>query len=392
MRSSSILLVNASAAAIVLGATPAFAQVSGPPEVVVPAAAQEDAIDEEPGTNDEAVARNADGSEARGTITVTGTRIRLPNLESLEPTTTLDRRQIQERNFTNVADALNELPGFRGSVTPAGAQGSFGQGVNFVNNYGLGSNRTLTLVNNRRFVTSNPATNFGNASAGTQVDLNVIPAIIVDRIDTIGIGGAPVYGSDAIAGTVNIILRNRYDGIELQATSGITEEGDNFRWNVSGIGGFDFGDRANLTLAFSHDEVEGLVYNSRGFLRENIGGVTNVSTAQAAASRFPGVGSAQDLRLNTNIGFNNSTSDLAPGTVQARNVGIPFLTQGGLITNTNLTNAACSNVNDPSSCLGIATNRALRFDVNGNLVAFNQGILFGGNTSASGQTDDTFMF
>jgi outer membrane receptor protein involved in Fe transport len=398
MRSSSVLLFNASALAIgIVGITPAQAQVQGPPEVVVPAQTEEDARDCDPAaegaeacTNPDNTARNADGSEARGgTITVTGSRIRLPNLESFEPTTTVDRRQIQERNFTNVADAINELPGPRGSVTPAGAQGSFGQGVNFVNQYGLGSNRTLTLVNGRRFVTSNVASNFGNASAGTQTDLNVIPAIILDRIDLVGVGGAPVYGSDAIAGVLNVILRTRFDGIEAYALSGITEEGDNFRWNASVLAGWDFGERANLTIAISHDEVRGLTYNDRGFLRQNIGGVTNPSTAQAAASRFPGIGPSNDFRLNPNIGFNNSTSDLAPGTVQARLVGIPFLTAGGLIT---ATNQACTNPNNPSSCVGVPTNNALRFGTDGNLVPFNQGILFGANIQASNQSDDTFLF
>ena len=143
----------------------------------------------------------------------TGSRINLPNLESIEPITTLDSRQLRERNFTNVADALNELPNFRGSVTPQGGQG-FGQGVNFVNSYGLGSNRTLTLINGRRFVSSNVATIFANAGAGTQVDLNVLPSILTDRIDTLSVGGAPVYGSDAISGVVNTFLRTRFDGAE----------------------------------------------------------------------------------------------------------------------------------------------------------------------------------
>ena len=395
MRSSSMLLVNASAAAIVLGATPAFAQVSGPPEVVVPAAADEDQIDEEPGSTDEPTARNADGSEARGTITVTGTRIRLPNLESLEPTTTVDRRQIQERNFTNVADALNELPGIRGSITPAGAQGSFGQGVNFVNTYGLGSNRTLTLINGRRFVSSNPATLFNQGSQGTQVDLNVVPAILLDRIDQVSIGGAPVYGSDAISGTVNVILRTQYEGIEATALSGITEEGDNFRWNASILAGWNFGDRANLTVSFSHDEVDGVLANNRAFLRENVGGATNPTAATAALLRPGGQTILNDGRVNTNIGFNNSQTDLNPGTVLVRNVRIPFLTRGGLITNTNLSNATCSNPLDPSSCFngatgnGNPTTRALQFDPNGNLIPFNQGVLFGGTSNGGG---DGFAF
>ena len=349
----------------------------------------------------EPAVRDADGSEPEGqAITVTGTRIRLPNLESFEPTVTLDNRQIQERNFTNVADALNELPGFRGSVTPDAGQGQFGQGVNFVNNYGLGSNRTLTLVNGRRFVSSNVPALLNNASFGTQVDLNVVPAILLDRIDTVSVGGAPVYGSDAIAGTVNIILRSRFDGVEVTGLSGITEEGDNFRYNASALVGKNFfDDRANITLSVSHDNVRGVVANDRDFLRLGISGALNPTSAEAALLRPSGIGPTGDLRLNPNIGFNNNNNDLAPGSVLARGITIPFLTRGGLISRSSLSGAGaaqCRNPNDPSSCFnfgigaGVPTNNALQFDTSGNLVPFNQGILFN-NISVPGGQGFTFQ-
>lgn len=374
-----LLSTTALVSASLVGSASAVAQVSGPPEVVVPNDATEPT---ETPDGDDAAIRNADGSDADEgeTITVTGTRIRLPNLRSLEPTVTVDFRQIRERNFTNVADALNELPGFRGSVTPAGEQGTFGQGVNFVNTYGLGSNRTLTLINGRRFVSSNPATNFGNAASGTQVDLNVIPTILLDRIDVVSIGGAPIYGSDAIAGVVNNILRSKYDGIEATGLVGITEEGDNFRYNVSALlGGNLFGDRLNLTFAASRDIVTGLILNERDFLRRNIGNLTNPNAAQAASGRPAGFNTANDGRLNPNIGLNLSTTDLQPGTVLSRQVGIPFLTSGGLITGTNLTNTDPRN---PASILGVPNTNVLQFDNSGNLIPFNQGTLFVGNNAS----------
>lgn len=368
----------------------AMAQTTSTPPAPVTAEGQqanEKALAAEDAKNPSAVAqpvaRDVDGSDAEGTITVTGSRIRLPNLEAIEPTTTVDYRQVRERNFTNVADALNELPNIRGSVTPAGSQGSFGQGVNFVNTYGLGSNRTLTLINGRRFVSSNPATNFGNAASGTQVDLNIVPDILLDRIDLVSVGGAPVYGSDAIAGVVNVILRSKFKGLEVSGTSGITEEGDNFRYNVSALAGHDFFDgRLNLTAAVSRDHVKGLVNNDRDFLRENIGGVTNPTLAQAGASRAPGFTNV-DGRLNTNIGFNNSQTDTFPGTVLARNVGIPFLTSGGVITGSNIACNVANSAINPASCFGVASPAALAFAPDGSLIPFNQGTLFGSNTSAA---------
>ncbi len=383
-RTPAFALSTVSLTALLLGvASPAYAQVSGPPEVVVPPETGPDAQEEE---NDPAV-RDADGTEAEGqAIVVTGTRIRLRNLESLEPTVTLDARALRERNFTNVADALNELPGNRGSVTPAGGQG-FGQGTNFVNNFGIGSNRTLTLINGRRFVSSNVATIFTNAGAGTQVDLNIIPAILVDRIDTVSVGGAPVYGSDAIAGTINVILRNKYDGLEFSATSGISEEGDNRNYNLSGIAGGNFFDnRLNLTVAVSHDDLKGLVANDREFLQRNIGNVTNPTDAQAARFRNPGAGA--DGRLDSANGFNNSPTDLNSPLALARGINIPFLTRGGLITATNLGNTGVG-INPLNPAVPFGTNQpttfGLQFDPSGNLVSFNQGVVFPGTSGTGGE-------
>jgi outer membrane receptor protein involved in Fe transport len=347
----------------------------------LPAFAQETTEEAETAADDD-----DDGADAP--ILVTGSRIRLPNLESIEPTTTLDNRQLRERNFTNVADALNELPGFRGSVTPQGAQG-FGQGVNFVNSYGLGSNRTLTLINGRRFVSSNVATIFTNAGAGTQVDLNTQASILTDKIDTLSVGGAPIYGSDAISGVVNIFQRTRFDGAEVLFQTGITSRGDTANYNFSGIIGKDFLDgRLNVTLAFSRDELDGLEYNSREFLRRRIGGATNPSDAQNTALRFPGVNITNDGRLNSGIGFNNNATDGFPGTVLIRNVNIPFLTRGGLITGTNLAGAGTNPLN-PAVPFGVRTANGLQFDNSGNLVPFNQGIVFPGTSGSGG---DGFVF
>lgn len=370
MRKSSVLFANASALAVVLGCAPAYGQVQGPPEVVVPATDEDDEND---------TPRDASGEVARdNTITVTGSRIRLPNLESFEPTLTLDEQYIEDRNLQNAADALNELPSFRGSVTPQGGQGTFGQGVNFVNNFGLGSNRTLTLVNGRRFVSSNVPSLFNNAAQGTQVDLNVIPTVLIDRIDTVAVGGAPVYGSDAISGTVNVILKSRYEGIEVRALTGITEEGDNFRYAIGGVAGMNFADdRANITVSLDYTEEEGVLQNERSFYRDNISNVTNPCTVLAppqcsAANTLTGLrrpvnsNPADDLRLNPGIPFNTGPTDGVPPVILARNVTLPFLTGGGLI-------------------FGGPLSQRFQFDPNGNLVPFTIGTPFPNLRATGGQ-------
>lgn len=326
---------------------------------------------------------SADGDKDEEVITITGSRIRLPNFESVEPIVVVDEKYIDERNITNVADAINELPGVRGSVTPNGGQGSFGQGVNFVNNFGLGSNRTLTLVNGRRFVSSNVPTLFNQGSAGTQVDLNVIPTILVDRVDLVSVGGAPVYGSDAISGTVNVILKTDFDGIEVNGTTGITEEGDNFRYNVSAVGGINFlEDRGNITVSYSRDRVDGVLSNKRDFLAQNFGNATNPSSSQAAGlGRAPGITFANDGRVNPTIGFNDSPVDTFPGSVLIRDLTIPFLTAGGLITGTPGSSAAVAG----------AVTRNFYFDAAGNLTPYDRGIPFVG-INASGGSPTTFRF
>jgi hypothetical protein len=331
---------------------------------------------------------NADGTtrvEPTGNeITVTGSRIRLPNIEGTTPVTVINNQYLSNRGLTNAADALNEIPGIRGSITPAGAQGSFGQGVNFINGFGLGSNRTLTLINGRRSVSSNVTTIFNQGSAGTQVDVNVIPTLLLDHTDITYTVGATTYGSDAIASTVNFVLDTRLKGIRYNATSGITEEGDAFRYNLALAGGFDFdGGRGNITLAYTRDKQDGLLYNSRDFLRENIGSADNPSGAQAALLGRPaGTTSANDGRVNTSIGFNNSATDGIPGSILIRDRTLPLLTGGGLIT------AAFANANGTGSVASAVQN--YQFDRSGNLVPFNRGIRFVSVQQASG--GDGFRF
>src|SRR6202789_350464 len=147
-------------------------------------------------------------------VVVTGSRIARPEFDNLEPTTSVDSKTFDQRGYLDVGQALNELPAF--GVSPSSAantQAGFGVAQSFVDLYGLGSQRTLVLVNGRRFVSESSATlnnsnaNTANGGNGTQVDLNVMPTKLIDHVDVLSVGGAPIYGADAIAGVVNIILK-----------------------------------------------------------------------------------------------------------------------------------------------------------------------------------------
>lgn len=211
----------------------------------------------------------AEEEEGDEPIVVTGSRIPRANFDTAQPAVVLSGEQIEQRGYTNLADALEELPAFGvpGS-SPVGANetGQFGAGQNFVNFFGLGDQRTLTVVNGRRFVTSNTASIFGPSVGGPggQVDFNVLPTLLIDRIETVAVGGAPIYGSDAIAGTINVITKRNYTGLQLDGQASISERGDAHDYRIRGAAGTEFaGGRGNVAIAAEYNETGGLDFESR---------------------------------------------------------------------------------------------------------------------------------
>lgn len=206
-------------------------------------------------------------TETGADIVVTGSRIPRPNLETGQPTFTVDSQVIENRGYANIADALQELPqfGVPGSSRAGNAQaGAFGSGQSFINFFGLGDQRTLVIVNGRRFVSSNTSSIFGPTSAGVQVDLNIIPTLLVDRVETIAVGGAPIYGSDAIAGTVNILTKRKFQGVQLDGQYGLSERGDGREYRIRGLAGLNFaGGRGNITVAGEYNKQAGLELTDR---------------------------------------------------------------------------------------------------------------------------------
>jgi outer membrane receptor protein involved in Fe transport len=135
------------------------------------------------------------GSEvpAGDKIIVTGSRVSRVGFDTVEPASVVTRERMEEQGLTNIADAFR-VPGFSAGVNPESGQSFYGVGLNFVNRLGLGTARTLTLINGRRVVSSNTPSIFGPASPGLQVDLNIIPVQMVERVENLTIGGAPTYG------------------------------------------------------------------------------------------------------------------------------------------------------------------------------------------------------
>lgn len=222
--------------------------------------------------------RRAAGTQSTGTeqetppaasedVVVTGSRILRPGFDTLQAATSTDAEEIERRSYTNVLEALQDTPGFAPAASSqiGTSQGTLGIAQSFANFFGLGSQRTLSLVNGRRFVSSNTVSGSGGStSPGSQVDLNLIPVGLVERVETVAIGGAPVYGSDAIAGTVNVILKENYEGFQLTGQTSISGRGDAANQMVRALVGKNFaGGRGNIVLGAEYVRQEGMLLGRR---------------------------------------------------------------------------------------------------------------------------------
>ncbi|MFC3120355.1 TonB-dependent receptor domain-containing protein [Agaribacter flavus] len=188
-------------------------------------------------------------------ISITGSRLRRAEFSQASPVFSFGSEDISVRGFTNVASILNQSPLFGGSQTPVGAQDAADAGQNQVNLFDLGTVRTLTLVNGRRFVSGQSPT-----LGGSQVDLNSIPAALIERIEVVPLTGAASYGADAIAGTVNIILKDDYEGFQAWVQGGNNEEGNYKQINFGVVGGGNFAeDRGNVTFGMEYTKDDGLL-------------------------------------------------------------------------------------------------------------------------------------
>ncbi|MEO5741435.1 MAG: TonB-dependent receptor [Vicinamibacterales bacterium] len=153
------------------------------------------------------------------TITVVGSRIKRVDIETSQPVFTLEKEDIKATGLTSIGDIIQNLTTNGSTLNSTFNNG--GNGETRVSLRNLGSNRTLVLVNGHRWV---PGTGLGGA-----VDLNTIPTAAVERVEVLKDGASSIYGSDAIAGVVNIILRTDYDGAEANLEVGEFEDGDGQR-------------------------------------------------------------------------------------------------------------------------------------------------------------------
>ena len=178
------------------------------------------------------------------TVVITGSRIRRDVASTPAPVVTFGEAAFEERGLVSAGDALNEITSLRPQLNQAAGDGTnSGSGQQYPELFGLGTGRTLTLVNGRRFATT--SSGLGDA----QVDANIIPTGLISRIEVVQAGGAAVYGSDAIAGVVNYILKDDFEGLELDLQYGNNELGNYEQYTGRITAGQNFdNDRGNIAV------------------------------------------------------------------------------------------------------------------------------------------------
>lgn len=249
-----------------------------------------------------------DAEENIEEVVTTGSRISRNPLELAQPVTIITGEEYAARAYTNAAQALTDLPEVSSVNSLSGDQGGLGAGQQVASNFGLGSARTVTLVNGRRFVGSQSPT--GGAASGLAVDLNNVPSALIERVEILPVGGAAVYGADAIAGVVNFILKDDFEGAELTINqydyAGMdTDTGFNLT-----IGGNFADGRGNIVLNAQvedrgqvfYDQANDRIRNcTNGFLYEN--------PQDADQDLYGNVGYLYDQELSSGYDYNGLSDD-----------------------------------------------------------------------------------
>ena len=259
-----------------------------------------------PAMAQDAPASQTDASQVADVV-VTGSRIARKDFEAVSPITTVTAETIELTSTLSVENLLNDLPSVvAGNMATSNNSG--GESFATVDLRGLGPNRTLVLINGERLPAS---------STTGVVDLNTIPTSLISRVEVVTGGASAVYGSDAIAGVVNFVLKDNFEGAELTATYGASFDGLQPEVSLAGLFGGNFADgRGNLTAYASYYSREKVSQGELDFSR------TSAGIAYDASGRPYVVDSAQEW-LDVTAGgggnyFSGGSGTSAWGTIYNR--------------------------------------------------------------------------
>jgi outer membrane receptor protein involved in Fe transport len=190
-------------------------------------------------------------------IVVTGSRVRRKDLTTPAPITVINKEQVEASGKVSIGDFLQTLPEQGNAINTSVNNGSIGDGSTRVSLRGLGSARTLVLLNGRRFVA-------GGAGANSSVDLSSIPANALERIEVLKDGASAVYGSDAIGGVINLITRKRMNGVEVNGYAGTSTHADGSTYDLNALAGTS-GEKGNLLFSAGYYNQQTVWAGDRSF-------------------------------------------------------------------------------------------------------------------------------
>jgi outer membrane receptor protein involved in Fe transport len=336
--------LGATALVGVLSAMPAvaFAKADKPNPVAAPEAA--------PQTDPQAAAAASDDdSKDKGNkdIVITGSRISNPNLQSITPVTTVSFAELTQTGNISTGDALNNLPALQSTFSQANSTRFLGtSGLNLLDLRGLGTQRTLVLVNGRRHVGADILSN------AVSPDVNTFPTDLIERVDVVTGGDSAIYGSDALAGVVNFVLKDHFEGLQMRAQGNITEWGDAGAYYASILAGKNFaGGRGNIAVDLEYARQNSFYASDRDYLSHTDGFVT-VDTDLAGVG-----GSTGNSTLN---------SDGNPDALFFRDIRVGTFSAGGLVAFSGSPAGNCG-----KDVVGRAYTCNYLFNSDGNLVLQN---------------------
>lgn len=244
---------------------------------------------------DQAAAGGAQADEQLAEVTITGSRIRRIDVENASPILTIDAESIAKAGVATLGDVVQRIPAVAGSPTNPQVNNGGGDGASTIALRGLGSERTLVLLNGRR------------VNDGVSVDINMLPINMVERVEVLREGAGAIYGADAIGGVVNFITRKDFEGIDINVDYGQTERSDGERTSVGVTLGATT-DRASFILGANWNEQKQVLAGNREFSRFALY-LYSGSAYRGGSSRTPTgrIGFAANSPLATQFGCTSVT-------------------------------------------------------------------------------------
>eukprot|EP00611_Tribonema_gayanum_P006765 TRINITY_DN16085_c0_g1_i1.p1 TRINITY_DN16085_c0_g1~~TRINITY_DN16085_c0_g1_i1.p1 ORF type:complete len:312 (-),score=56.44 TRINITY_DN16085_c0_g1_i1:25-960(-) len=251
-------------------ATGAFAQEAAPADKAAESAGDADA----PGK---------DGVKQLKGVQVTGSRIKQQNLTESSATITFSDKELRLQGTTSIETLINQVPQSFASFTQSDSNGATGTAT--VNLRGLGPAETLVLIDGKRLIPGDPL------QTPPSADLNFIPAALVERVEIKSGGASAVYGSDAVAGVVNFILKKDFEGLRVDSQVSRTDHSDATTTNTTLVWGSNFnGGKGNVTLYAGYRKSEALTQDKRTFSANSVRTPASGDVHQNAGSRVTATG------------------------------------------------------------------------------------------------------